>query len=987
MQPITLKVNKQSLVGECSPGTSLLSLLRQNGWVGVHRVCETGDCGACTVWMDGTPVHSCLYPAMRAEGHTITTIEGLAQDGQLSSMQQAFLEKQGFQCGFCTPGMVMSAEKVKFEGESDLRLAMRGNLCRCTGYQAIVESILLGKEPEVRSQEGLGAEKKEEERETRKENNQEPEELETQNSPSTPQIGQSVPKQDGPDIVTGKPVYTSDWAPPGLLHMKVLRSPYPHAIIRQIHTEKAKSLPGVHLVLTHKDVPRRPYTTAGHADPVPDPLDHYILDYKVRFIGDRVAAVVADSVAIAEKACQLIEVDYELLPHVIDPIAAMGRSHEEEGRRKKEEEKSQGPEVRSQESGARSQEPGVNSELNIQYSEFNNQNFPLLHDEPESSAIADPNRNISGYISMQSGDLEQGFAQADLVVEKTYRLPAVQHAHLEPHICTSWLDEEGTLVVCSSTQVPFHCQRVLSELYDLPKEKIRVYKAKIGGGFGNKQEILCEDLCALATLRIGQPVQWEFTRQEEFTCTNSRHAMIVRLKVGMKTDGTFVAMDMEAIANTGAYGNHGQTVVFLTGNESLGMYRCPNKRFVGYAVYTNTMPAGAFRGYGATQGVFAMETLLDEMAHKLGLDPIEVRRKNVICPGDVIAIGQGENHFNLIGGYALEECFDKVIQAMSNAPSPSPASNPHLRRGVGFAISMQGSGLAKIHMACVRLSLQPDGRFCMRTGSVDVGTGSDTTLRQIAAHVLGITVTDIDIITADTHTTPFDAGSYASATLYISGYAAKLVAEKLHAQLLQLAATLLQAEPEQVSFSNGTFHANGKTLTFKDLAQATSHSCLCADVEYFADESTLTFAVQGVEVEVDTETGRVRVLRSVQAIDLGKAINPRICLGQATGGSAMGIGYALMEELLFDEQGKILNPAFRSYRIPTAADMCPMEVFLVESEDPHGPFGAKGVGEITTNCMAPAIANAVANATGARLAQLPMTPERVWKALQILNES
>jgi putative selenate reductase molybdopterin-binding subunit len=977
MQPITLKVNNQPLVAKCSPGTSLLSLLRQQGWVGVHRVCETGDCGACTVWMDGAPVHSCLYPAIRAEGHAVITIEGLAQDGQLSSVQQAFLKNQGFQCGFCTPGMVMSAEKMEFESESELRLAMRGNLCRCTGYQAIVESILWGKAPEVGSQEGLGARnwglgarKKEEEKEERKEENQEPEELKTQNSEfkthsSPPQIGQSIPKQDGPDIVTGKPVYTSDWAPPGLLHMKVLRSPHPHAIIRQINTERAKALPGVHLVLTYKDVPRRPYTTAGHADPVPDPLDHYILDYKVRFIGDRVAAVVADSVAIAEKACQLIEVDYELLPHVTDPVEAMGRSLESAG-------------VEEWRSGRMEEWESYPSTL----PPFP---FPILHDEPESTAIANPSRNISGYVSMQSGDVDQGFAQADLVLEKTYRLPAVQHAHLEPHICTSWVDEEGILVVRSSTQVPFHCQRVLSELYDLPKEKIRVYKAKIGGGFGNKQEILCEDLCALATLRTEQPVQWEFTRQEEFTCTNSRHPMTVRLKVGMKADGTFVAMDMEAIANTGAYGNHGQTVVFLTGNESLGMYRCPNKRFVGYAVYTNTMPAGAFRGYGATQGVFAMETLLDEMAHKLGLDPIEVRRKNVICPGDVIAIGHGENHFNLIGGYALKECFDKVIQAMDNAPTPPPASNPHLRRGVGFAISMQGSGLAKIHTACVNLSLQPDGRFCMRTGSVDVGTGSDTTLRQIAAHVLGITVADIDIITADTHTTPFDAGSYASATLYISGHAAKLAAEKLHAQLLKLAGTLLQADSEPVSFSNGTFQANSKTLTFKDLAQATPHPLLSADVKYFADESTLTFAVQGVEVEVDTETGKVKVLRSVQAIDLGKAINPRICLGQATGGSAMGIGYALMEELLFDERGKILNPAFRSYRIPTAADMCPMEVFLVESEDPHGPFGAKGVGEITTNCMAPAIANAIASATGARLTQLPMTPERVWKALQVLN--
>jgi probable selenate reductase molybdenum-binding subunit len=942
MHPINLKVNNQPFTGQCSPGTSLLSLLRDIGWAGVHRVCQAGDCGACTVWLEGTPVHSCLYPAVRAEGHLITTIEGLAADGQFSPMQQAFLEKQGFQCGFCTPGMIMSAEKVTFESEGELRLAMRGNLCRCTGYQAVVDSILLGKEMEARQLEGAG--------------NAPPPNNQPQANHSLPQIGQSIPKQDGPEIVTGKPVYTSDWEPAGLLHMKVLRSPHPHARIRHINPEKAKNLPGVHLILTHQDVPRRAYTTAGHAAPVPDPLDHYVLDYKVRFIGDRVAAVVADSVAIAEKACQLIEVDYEILPHVVDPLEAMGREQPGSGQR-----------AAGSGSGAQAMTPPLAA--------------PILHDEPESSQIPDASRNIAGYVAMESGDLAQGFAEADRVLEKTYRLPAVQHTHLEPHVCTSWLDEEGTLVVRSSTQVPFHCQRVLSELYDLPLEKVRVYKAKIGGGFGNKQEILCEDLCALATLRIGRPVQWEFTRQEEFTCTNSRHAMTIRLKLGVRNDGTLTAMDMEAIANTGAYGNHGCVVIFLTGNESIGMYRCAHKRFLGYAVYTNTMPAGAFRGYGATQGIFAMETLLDEIAAQLGLDPIEVQQKNVIRPGDVIAIGHGEDHFNLIGGYALDECFAKVLQAMDYTPGQPPVVNGPRRRGMGFAVSMQGSGLAKVHTACVHLSLKPDGRLWMRTGSVDVGTGSDTTLRQIAAHVLGVTVSDIDITTADTHTTPFDAGSYASATLYISGQASKLAAEKLRSQLLELAATRLETEPGNVMLAGGTFEANGNVLTFQDLA-ATPHPLLSAESEYFADESTLTFAVQGVEVEVDTETGKVAVLRSVQAIDLGKAINPRICLGQATGGSAMGIGYALMEELLFDPQGKILNPAFRNYRIPTAADVPPMEVFLIESQDPHGPFGAKGVGEITTNCMAPAIANAIAHATGARLTQLPMTPERVWQAIR-----
>ncbi|WP_341528085.1 molybdopterin cofactor-binding domain-containing protein [Nostoc sp. UHCC 0302] len=881
LEDLKFIVNSQSYRETCHPGTSLLSLLRQLGWFGVHRVCDSGDCGACTVWVNDTPIHSCIYPAMRVANQSVTTIEGLAQNGELATIQQAFLAAQGFQCGFCTPGMIMSAAKLPELSEDELRLALKGNLCRCTGYQAIIESIKRQVVTERTCTER-----------SRSSRSEAGSRVETRHGAS---VGESIPKQDGAAIVTGKASYTADISPPGLLHLKLLRSPHPHALIRKIDTQKAKALPGVVAIFTHEDVPRIPYTTAGHAEPVPDPLDHYLLDNKVRFVGDRVAAVVAETPHIAEKACELIVVDYEILPHVIDPIQAMNNS-------------------------------GV-----------------VIHDEPESLQIPDRNRNIAGEIFLESGDLEQGFNQADLIVENTYQLPAVQHVHLEPHVTISWLEADGNLVVRSSTQVPFHCQRLLSQLFNLPQDKIRVYKAQIGGGFGNKQEILSEDLCVLATLRTGKPVQWEFTRKEEFTATNSRHAMTIRVKTGVKTDGTLVAQEMEVIGNTGAYGNHGQTVVFLSGYIPLGLYRCSNKRLQGFAVYTNTMPAGAFRGYGATQGTFAMECQIDEIAQKLNIDPLEIHLKNLIRPGDLITLGRTESHFNLIGSYAVTECWEKVTQSLGYIPGTPPRVEGSRRRGVGFAVSMQGSGLSKIHVAKVKLSLLPDGKYELKTGSVDVGTGSDTTLRQIAAEVLGVEVVDINIIAGDTQQTPFDAGSYASATIYISGQAVKLAAEKL-------------VDNRETS----------------------------VEVSYAADESTLTFAVQGVEVEVDIETGKVQVLRCVQAIDLGKAINPRICHGQATGGIAMGIGYALSEELLFNEQGCIINPTLREYRIPTAADIPPIEVILIEQADPYGPFGAKGVGEITTNCTAPAIANAIAHATGCRLRQLPMTPERVW---QQLNDS
>ncbi|MEL6221868.1 MAG: molybdopterin cofactor-binding domain-containing protein [Cyanobacteria bacterium J06627_8] len=955
---ITLYVNGVKRSPTCLPGASLLSTLRDDGWKGVHRVCESGDCGSCTVWVEGEAVHSCIYSALQAEGKAITTIEGLASPDQLSPMQQGFLEKQGFQCGYCTPGMIMTASQLSASTEAAVRRALDGNLCRCTGYQAIVESILAGQE---QSHESLPSSKQSGVADV--EDEVEHHSTSAQSAPirsadllSSPQVGQSIPKQDGPDIVTGKPIYTADWAPSELLHLKVVRSPHAHARIRAIHTDKAEAMPGVHAVLTYRDVPRRPYSTAGHGAPVPDPHDHYLLDNKVRFVGDRVAAVVAETSVLADQACALIEVDYDILPHVLDPDIAMGD--------------------RASESCSWSDPlfPPLSAPSTP----------PILHDEPESFQIDDPTHNIAGEVRLERGNIEAGMAQADHVFERTYQLPAVQHFHLEPHVSITWLDDEGTLVVRSSTQVPFHCQRLLSELFDRPKDTIHVFKAKMGGGFGNKQEILTEDLCALATLKTGRPVQWELTRTEEFTATNSRHATRVHLRIGVTSTGELTAMDMRAIANTGAYGNHGTQVVFLTGSMPLGLYRCANQRFLGRSVYTNTMPAGAFRGYGATQGVFAAECLMDEIAEALSLNPVDFKRKHLIVQQDEVLLG-ADHHFHLLGSGSLDQTLNAVIHKLGYRPGQAPICDGSIRRGVGVAIAMQGSGLAKIHLARVRLTLKADGRYEMRTGSVDVGTGSDTSLRQIAADELNTTIDQIDIISADTKETPFDAGSYASATLFISGEATRRSAIALKEMLINYAAKHLNRPANQWSLQGDRLNTStGETLTVQALGQQAQDEnyLLSVEQEYAADRSSLTFAAVGVEVEVDVETGRVDVVRCVQALDIGKAINPRICEGQAVGGAVMGIGYALREELKWHASGHILNPHPRTYRLPLAKDIPTMDVILIEESDPYGPCGAKGIGEIGTNCAAPAIANAIANATGVRLRKLPMTPERVWTALQ-----
>lgn len=919
---MTIRINDRDYRLTAAPGTTLLSFLHNQGLYGTHRVCDTGDCGACTVWVDGQAVHSCIYPARRADGRAVTTIEGLATNGQLTAMQQAFVDCQGFQCGYCTPGMIMSASKLEVANETELRRALDGNLCRCTGYQAIVQSMLQGYG--LQSASGSGA---------------------TPTDSPTAQVGQSLPQQDSVGIVTGAPLFTTDWAPPGLLHLAVVRSPYAHARIRRIDTSKALALPGVHAVFTHADVPRRPYTTAGHGEPVPDPHDHYLLDQKVRFVGDRVAAVVAESVAIAKQACELVEVDYEVLPHVLDPVIAIGDEACELGIRP--------------------------------CSAF----APQIHDEPESFQIYNAQRNIAGKVFLEKGDLAAGFEAADFLLERVYHVPAVQHMHLEPHATITWLDADGMLHVRSSTQVPFHCQRLLSQLFDIPKDKIHVFKTRLGGGFGNKQEILTEDLCTLATLRTGHPVQWVLSRQEEFTATNSRHAAEIHLKVGVRRDGSLAAVDMIAIANTGAYGNHGTQVVFLTGSMPLGLYRCEHQRFRGYSVYTNTMPAGAFRGYGATQGYVAMESLMDEIATMLQIDPLELRQQQVITPDDRVLIG-ADHHFHLVGSYGLKAAIAKVASTMHYKPGTPPIVDGARRRGIGFAISMQGSGLAKIHLARVRMALKVDGRYELRSGAVDLGTGCNTTLRQIAADVLHTTINQIDIITADTLHTPFDSGAYASATTYITGQAVILAAEALRSCLLTTAAAVIGCEVDQLQLTAAGIQTPTQgTISLSDLAKQAGCP-LEAEREYAADKSTLTFAVQGIEVEVDTETGQVRVLRCVQAIDVGKAINPRVCYGQTVGGTVMGLGYALSEEQQIDAEGRIVNPSPRTYRIPLAKDIPAIEAAFIEDSDPYGPCGAKGVGEVVVNCTPPAVINAIAHATGVRLYQLPMTPERVWKAIQ-----
>ena len=738
---MTFTVNGKGFDVAPRPGQCLRTFLRELGWFGVKKGCDAGDCGACTVWLDGKPIHSCLYPAQRIGSHSVTTIEGLAQNGELHPMQTQFLAAQGYQCGFCTAGMIMTAASLSEEAKQDLPRVLKGSLCRCTGYRAIEESILGQTTVEA-------------------------------DSPGQ-SVGRSLANPLGKSIVTGQARYTADVVMEGMLHIKVLRSPHAHARIKAFRKERAMRVKGVHRIYTWEDVPRRLYSSATHEDFNSDPNDSYMLDDVVRFVGQRVAAVVAESEAAAEEATSLIEVDYELLPAISDPEAAMA--------------------------------PGA----------------PAIHGEKGvESRIEYPARNILRSIHGENGNVEEGFAAADVVYEGEFETHRQQHVHLETHTAISYLTEDGRLHLRTSTQTPFLTKAKLAYLLGLPPAKVHVYAERVGGGFGAKQEVLCEELCAFATLDLRRPVKWEFTRSEQFIGATTRHPYKMRVKLGAKFDGTLTAMYLRAVTNTGAYGNHGGEVLGHSLNESIALYRCPNKKADGYSVYTNTVPSGAFRGYGITQTSFGIECAMDELARKLEMDPVDLRRKNMIRPGDtVLSIWNGPSDI-VIGSYGLEECLDLTENALASGRGKVKKEDDDWLEGKGIAISMLDCAPPTEHRSEARIDLLADGRYHLAIGSAEFGNGTITVHRQIAATVLGCGVERVLVTNADTDKSGHDTGTFASTGLVIGGAAVQKAATVLRDQLLQLASRYTGMPLSRCILGNGTLECGGSALSLTDIYAA-----------------------------------------------------------------------------------------------------------------------------------------------------------------------
>src|SRR3989442_1192559 len=966
---------------------SLMTVLRREGYYSVKHGCETGECGACTILVDGVPRPSCVMSPAQAGGCTLTTVESLGTARKLHPIQEAFIDTGAIQCGFCTPGMVLSAHALLKRNpdptEDEVRDALSGNLCRCTGYVKPVQAVLRaaaimrgeemasisrpgtaenflpwdpGRSPLEHAEHGASGRDDDsgsssdagggKELPTREEDSSEGGTatlVDTRVSTELNIVGKAERKVDAVKLVTGKPAFVDDIELRGMLHARLLTSPHAHAVIRDIDVSEARALPGVHAVLTYKDVQRIPYTTAGQSWPEPGPHDQYCLDYRVRFVGDRVAAVAAETAEIAEEALKLIKVDYKILPAVLDPRQAT------------------------------------------------DPNAPRLHPEQESYRIHDAYRNIAAHLHAEVGDVERGFAESDLIVEGEYIVPQVQQTPIENHIVITYWDEDDRLVVRTSTQVPYHVRRIIAPVIGLPPRRIRVIKPRIGGGFGVKQEVLLEDICALLTIATDRPVKLEFSRAEEFRSSRSRHPQIIHMKTGVKGDGTIIANEMTLLANTGAYGTHALTVQSNTGSKTLPLYPCPNIRFVAEVVYTNLPPAGAFRGYGVPQGFFALESHIDEIARQVGMDALELRRKNWLKEGDenplARALGEGkEGYAQIIESCGLPQCLQIVEEKLNWKGKRGKSGTGRFRRGVGVALAMHGTAIAGLDMGAASIKLNDDGSFNVLVGATDIGTGYDTVIAQIAAEVLGVRMEDIIMHSSDTDFTPFDTGAYASSTTYISGGATKKAAEQVRTQILNVAGRMLNANPETLTINDRVINApNGQAVTVSQVALHSLHienqQQIMATASWMSYNSPPPFAAQGVEVEVDTETGMVRVLKAISAVDTDRVVNPLMAEGQIEGNATQTLGYNVCEEMVYDQQGALLTTNLSDYRIYSAVDIPHMESYLVETHDPFGPFGAKAIAEIPIDGMAPAVANAVADALGMRIREIPLTPERVLRAI------
>ncbi len=800
--------------------------------------------------------------------------------------------------------MILTCASLNQAQRQDLGSALKGNICRCTGYRAI-EDALQGKTNIEEADAGTA-------------------------------FGRSLPAPAGPQVVRGAARYTFDVAMEGMLHIKMLRSPHPHARIISIDKSAALAVPGVHAVLTHEDAPDRLFSTARHEKDWMDPDDTRVLDTVVRFIGQKIAAVVAETEAAAEEGCRRIRIEYEILPAVVDPARAIA-------------------------TGA-----------------------PVIHpDKTPAHRVSNASRNIVAETHGEFGDVASALATAAVTYEGTFTTQRVQHAALETHGGLAWLDTDGILNVRSSTQVPFLTRRALADIFNLAPDKVRVFCERVGGGFGGKQEMFVEDILAMAALKTGRPVKFELTREEQFISTSTRHPMRVTVKAGADKDGKLTALQLDVLSNTGAYGNHAGPVLFHAVGECIGVYNCTNKKVDAVVAYTNTVPAGAFRGYGLPQTLFAVEAAIDELAKQLGIDPFDMRRRNVVKLGDpMLSPPESEYHDVHYGSYGLDQCLDLVERAMKD-PGPKVELSPDWLTGDGIALTMIDTVPPAGHFADCKIALRDDGGFELTVGTAEFGNGTATVHRQIAATALATTVDRINLRQSDTANGGHDTGAYGSAGTFVAGRATQAAAENLARDLIALGSHIAGVDPDACTLEKDSVICGRQRLSYAELAKSARGNgrTLAANGTSEGSPRSVAFNVQGFRVAVNKATGELRILRSVHAADAGRVVNPMQCRGQVEGGVAQSLGATLYEEMVIDDGGRVINPQFRNYHLPSFADIPRTEVFFADTTDSIGPMGAKSMSESPYNPVAAALGNAIANATGIRFTSVPFKPDRLFPAL------
>ena len=784
-------------------------------------------------------------------------------------------------------------------------------------------------------------------------------------------VNQPIMKKDAMALVTGKPVFTNDKAPKECLIVKLLRSPYANAMIKSINTQFAMKVPGIEAIYTWEDVPQERFTMAGQTYPELSPYDRQILDQHVRYVGDPVAIVAGENEKCVDQAIKMLRVEYEVLPANLDPRKAMDKD------------------------------------------------TPLVHPEDNWKALcnigADNKKNLCATEETHEGDVDAVLADCDVVVEHTYHTKANQQAMMETFRTYCFIDEYGRLNVVSSTQIVFHVRRILSNALCIPKSKIRVSKPRIGGGFGAKQSSISEVYPAFVTWMTKKPSKIIFSREESQIASSPRHEMQVTVRVGANKNGKIRAIDVYTLSNTGAYGEHGPTTVGLSGHKSIPLYRdLEAHRFAYDVVYTNRMSAGAYRGYGATQGVFALESAVSELAAKIGMDPTKIREMNMVREGDVMPAYYGET----ANSCALDRCLARAKEMIKwDEKYPCRDMGNGKVRGVGVAMAMQGSSIAGVDVGGADIKLNEDGSYTLALGCTDMGTGCDTVMAQIAADCLNTPMDNIVVFSVDTDISPYDSGSYASATTYTTGVAVMKACEELKKKICKLGAEMMEVDERKVDF-DGSCVFYDETLETDDGADgnAAGHmtdaeECYSVDMDAISSEdaqkkvslkdialkstffnnielqvvkqhsspiSPPPFMVGMAEVEVDTETGSVDVLDYVAVVDCGTPINPNLARVQTEGGIAQGIGMAMYEDVTYSDHGRVHENSFMQYKVPSRLDIGKVQVEFECSYEPTGPFGAKSIGEIVINTPSPAIANAVYNAVGVRIRELPITDEKIF---------